>query len=403
MNKTDNTKDLRQRKENQAKFKKEISNILEKNGKEILEQYYDEYCHHISKVDRKKRSVEELRYSCMPVKQRFSVILKRFVKILRSDWDEYDIKESERDQEYALRFIVPGRHGKLDSHDIIKITEPFYNIATSVVMNQLKKTHHQGTGEDVLRLMNRLTMIIAEDLWVGSVIGLRYQHSQIQQLLSKLMMLQEGERQALWRELHDDFLQSLAIIPLKLDIIERLGQEDLLSMKEELNSTKTIVGQIIRDIRELGHGYNLSWAAREGFFFNLKRFVRLFEQRYKIPVLVNINTTLKNMSGFPCVTFFRIIQEALHNVGKHSKATYTKLTVSINKENIVANIKDNGIGFDTSLINYFSFKHLGLSLMRERIEMLNGSLKIDSVKNNGTTVVVKVPLKTLVSVMSHDN
>ena len=382
--------------QDESKVKVKIAEILEKNRTKILDQYYDEYCRHISLIDRKKRNIEELRSICAPVKMRFSVILNRFIGVLKSNNEEYDLKESEQDVEYALRFVVPGRYKELNSHDIIKMTGDFYSIATSLLLKELKQTEYAVYKEDIIKLMNKLVLITVEDLWVGSVVGFRFQQSIIQQLFSKLMMTQEEERQKLWREIHDEFLQVLAIIPLKLEIVEKLSQKDVAAMKKELNLIKTITKKTIREIRELGHGFNLFWVERKGFLFSLRRFSKLFEQRFKIPVVLDINSSVKKIKGFPGITLFRIIQEGLYNIGKHSKASYAKVSINVQDKEIVTIIEDNGLGFDVKEMKRKcrTLQHLGVAFMKERTKILKGSLKINSMKNNGTRININIPLNS---------
>ena len=382
--------------QDESKVKVIIAEILEKNRTKILDQYYDEYCRHISLIDRKKRNIEELRSICAPVKMRFSVILNRFIGVLKSNNEEYDLKESEQDVEYALRFVVPGRYKELNSHDIIKTTEVFYSIATSLVLKELKQTEYAVSKEDIIKLMNKLILITVEDLWVVSVVGFRFQQSIIQQLLSKLMLIQEEERQKLWREIHDEFLQVLAVIPLKLEIVEKLSQKDVATMKRELNLIKNITKKTIREIRELGHGFNLFWVERRGFLFSLRRFTKLFEQSFKIPVSLDINSSIEKITGFPGITLFRIIQEGLSNIGKHSKASYAKVSISVLDKEIVTTIEDNGLGFDVKEMKRKNrtLQHLGLAFIKERAEILNGSLKIDTMKNNGTRISINIPLNS---------
>jgi two-component system sensor histidine kinase DegS len=269
-------------------------------------------------------------------------------------------------------------------------------MATSLVLKELKQTEYAVYKEDIIKLMNKLVLIIVEDLWVGSVVGFRFQQSIIHQLLSKLMMIQEEERQKLWREIHDEFLQVLAVIPLKLEIVEKLSQKDVAAMKRELNLIKNITKKTIREIRELGHGFNLFWVERKGFLFSLRRFSKHFKQRFKIPVALDIGSSVKKIMGFPGITLFRIIQEGLYNIGKHSKASYAKVSINVQDKEIVTIIEDNGLGFDVKKMKRKSrtLQHLGLVFMKERAKILNGSLKIDSMKNNGTRISINIPLNS---------
>jgi signal transduction histidine kinase len=373
-----------------------IVSILEEEKVDILDSYYEAYCEHISKIDKKKRSADELKLICTPVKHRFGSILERFMGVLRSQTGEYDLKESEQDEEYALRFVVPGRYKELDSHYVIEMTQYFYDIVTSRVLNKLKLKEYSTSRERVSNLMHGLIYITFEDLWVSSVVAFRSQHSLIQQLLCKLMMTQEEERQNLWREIHDELLQVLGVVQIKLEIVERLSQIDPGAMKRELNLIKAITKKTIQEIRDLGHGFNLFWVERKGFVFSLRRFVKLFEQEFRIRITLGLCPRVKTINKFPAVTLFRIIQEGLYNIGKHSRASRAKVNITVLDKEIVATIEDNGMGFDVKQVKRKSarLRHLGLVFMRERTKILGGALEIKSTKGSGTRIKVNVPIQT---------
>ena len=373
-----------------------IAEILERRKPEIVEQYHEDYCQYISKIDRKKRDIEHLKIVCIPVKRRFSKILDRFINFLTSQDRGYDLKESEQDEEYALRFVVPGRSKEMNSHDVVMTTESIYEISTSVVLSELNPAEYSASREAVMNIMSGLIYVTFEDLWVSSVAGFRAQHSVIQQLLSKLMKTQEEERQNLWREIHDDLLQILAVIPLKLEIVEELAQKDISAMKKELNWVKNLTKKTTQRIRNFCHGFNLFWVERKGFAFSLRAFVRLLEEEFRMPVVVRICPEAERINGFPGVVLFRIIQEGLYNVAKHSKARWAKVTIENRDMDILSTIEDNGLGFDvrSATRRSSSLQHLGLVFMKERARLLNGSLEIDSRKDGGTTVKVSIPVSS---------
>jgi two-component system sensor histidine kinase DegS len=379
-----------------SKLKVKIAEILEKNRMKILDQYYDEYCQYIYNIDYKKRDLEHLKSICTPVKRRFSIKLDRFIETLTRKNGDYNLNEGDQDVEYALRFVVPGRHKKLGSHDIVKTTESFVKIATKEVLDELNRLHYSIAKESIASIMDRLIYIAFEDLWVSSVVGFRFQHSVIQQLLSKLMKTQEEERQKFWVKIHDEFLQTLALIPIKLEIIEELSQKNSENMKEELNLLKEWIKTTTQEIRNLSHGFNLFWVEKRGLAFSLKSFVKLFEKDFKIPVILDIHLKEGRIKGFPGVTLFRIVQEGLYNSGKHSKASYIKVKINVLDGEIVTVVEDDGIGFDVkrALRKSFTLKQLGLAFMKERARLLKGSLKIDSMKNMGTRVTICIPLSS---------
>jgi signal transduction histidine kinase len=368
-----------------------IFEIVKQKETSILDLYYDAYCRYLSKIDAKKRDFDQLKVLCLPVKQRFSLILNRFLHTLANETEKYDLTESEQNEEYALRFVVPGRE---IAHNVVLTTQTLYNIVASAVLTGLSGTRYADSGEDIAHILNKLVYVTFEDLWITSVVGFRSQHSVIQKLLSKLMMTQEEERKRLWQEIHDDSLQGLAVILLKLEIIEKFLSENLQAAKKELDLTKTITKHTIQRTRDLGHGFNLFWVEKKGFVFSLKTFIELFKQEFGIPVLITTSSGVEKIRGFAGITLFRIIQEGLHNVGKHSKASCAKVNVAVRENKVDATIEDDGQGFDMRDIRKknLALRNLGLVFMKERVKFLDGSVQIDSSKGCGTTVRVNIPL-----------
>jgi signal transduction histidine kinase len=371
-----------------------IAMLQEKRGS-ILDEYYDAFCRRICLLDKKKRAIDELRTVCLPVRTRFSIILDRFMEVLKSKNGEfgYNLHESEQDTEYALRFVVPGQRHRLDTHEIIEDTEGFVNIVRKALLGDTDPLV-QAHRRDVETMLSKLIYITFEDLWMSSVIGFRSQHGLIRQLLSKLMKVQEEERQNFWRDVHDDFLQVLAITMIKLEIIEELAQKNVEVMKEEIEFLRRLINGSTQRLRNLCQGFNLSWFERRGLSFSLRAFVKMFEEQFGIPIKLFTHTKGEQITGFQGVTLLRIIQEALYNIGKHSKARAGKVDLKVVDGEVHLVIEDDGIGFDAKKLFRASgsFGHLGLVFMRERVRLLNGSLDVASVKGKGTKIAVRVPL-----------
>lgn len=378
----------------QKQLRLRIIGIIQDQRGFILDQYYDAFCRHICLVDRKKRGIDDLRKICLPVVARFSTILDRFIEVLNNKNFEYsyNLQESEQDAEYALRFVVPGQHHRLDTHDIIEDTQGFVNIVAKALFSRadpLVRAHKR----DVETMLSKLIYITFEDLWMSSVIGFRSQHGLIRQLLSKLMKVQEEERQNFWRDVHDDFLQVLAITMLKLETIEELAQKNVEVMKEEIEFLRRLINGSTQRLRNLCQGSNLSWYERRGLSFSLRAFIKVFEEQFGIPIKLLTRTRGEQITGFQGVTLLRIIQEALYNIGKHSKAKSGKVALKMAEGEIHLVIEDDGIGFDFKKLSRVngSFGHLGLVFMKERVRLLNGSFDVASVKGRGTKIAVRVP------------
>jgi signal transduction histidine kinase len=368
--------------------------ILQEKRESILDEYYYAYCRHISEVDRKRRTVDELTKICMPVRARFTVILDRFISLLKTENLEYcyDLSESERDTEYALRFTVTGQHRKLGSHDIIKETEGFVELVKRALLEKNDPLLSAREGQ-LMIVLSKLTYIFFEDLWVSSVAGFRSQHGLIQQLLSKLIRVHEAERQNFWRDIHDDFLQVLAVITLKLEIVADVSDKNIEVMKGEIERLKRLVSGSTLRLRNLCKSFNLSWFEVKGLAFSLKVFVDVFQEEFGIPVELRMHGTREKIDGFLGVTLLRIVQEALYNVGKHSKATHATVDLRILNGRIFVTVQDDGTGFEVNktVKRNVGLEHLGLIFMKERVRLLHGSLEIVSTKNQGTRIEIQAP------------
>ncbi len=380
----------------QEQLRLNLIGIIQNQRDSILDQYYDAFCGRVSLFDRKKRGIDALREICLPVKARFSAILDRFIAVLNNRDLEYsyNLQESEQEPEYVSRFIVvPGQQHRLDKHDIIRNTEEFVNIVAKALVNNadpLVKEH----GKEVETMLSKLIYITFEDLWVASVVGFRSQQGLIRQLLSKVMKVQEEERQNFWRDVHDDFLQVLAITMVKLETIEELAQKNVEVMKEEVETLRRLINGSTKRLRSLCQGVNLSWFERRGLTFSLRAFIKVFEEQFGIPIKLLTRTGGEQITGFQGVTLLRIIQEALYNMGKHSKAKSGRVDLKVVDGTIHLVIEDDGVGFDTRKLFRVNggVGHLGLVFMKERLRLLNGSFEVTSVKGKGTRIAARVPL-----------
>jgi PAS domain S-box-containing protein len=213
--------------------------------------------------------------------------------------------------------------------------------------------------------------------------------SQLRELSAYLQTVREEERTRIARELHDELGQSLTAIRIGLDVMEKhreLGHDcwsrNLQSLKEIAESTVESVQRIASDLRpfildELGLAATVEWLL-ETFSEHTAIAYELSLPAHALDFGIEINTSL-----------FRIIQESLTNIGKHSKATLVKVQLSIAEKSLVLKITDNGIGIEKA--SGKPKKHLGLVGMRERALMLGGRLQIESEPGHGTQIVLHIP------------
>ncbi len=210
-------------------------------------------------------------------------------------------------------------------------------------------------------------------------------------LVNKLMAAQEEERNKLAIQLHDDASQLLSTVLLELTRLEQASVDDI---------TERATALRVETEKALGRVHDMAVELRPpaiddlGIAGALRRYVN--ELRANSDVEIDFVATQFGPADLELdsqVSVYRIAQEALLNVIRHSGAQYAGITLERRKGWLVMTIEDDGHGFDRKKYTSGSPKRsLGLFGMRERASLLNGSVDIDSSPGTGTTVTVRIPL-----------
>jgi PAS domain S-box-containing protein len=201
----------------------------------------------------------------------------------------------------------------------------------------------------------------------------------------KLVEAQEQERSRIARELHDNINQRLAMLAIELDRFAENPSEDRSRVEELRNQT---IG-ILSEAQALAHDLHSSQLGYMGAVAAMKSWCKEFARRQKM----EINSSLDVRNVLPAeigLCLFRVLQEALHNAVKHSGVKRIDVQLHEESEEIYLTVSDLGRGFDVEAVN--QGKGLGLSSMRERVRLINGTIAIDSKPMGGTTIHVRVPL-----------
>jgi two-component system sensor histidine kinase UhpB len=214
-------------------------------------------------------------------------------------------------------------------------------------------------------------------------------------LTQQLITLQEAERKSLARDLHDEFGQCLTAINTDATVISRVAET---KSPEILESAKAI-SQISRHLMEIVSG--LLERLRPGILDELGLDSALNDlvdtwrtRNEKVNCVLHCDKDLpSNFEESIQVTVYRMVQECLTNIARHTFATNVEVIVSLDKSNpdaksLCVEVRDNGRGFDEKNVDGF-----GLAGMRERLEGLGGKFFLESVIGKGTKVFGFIPLK----------
>jgi signal transduction histidine kinase len=214
----------------------------------------------------------------------------------------------------------------------------------------------------------------------------------LRQLSSRLLSLQDSERRRIARELHDSLGQYLVGLKLNVDMLRQSpGRQELWSEAEGL------MQQCISEVRTLSYLLHPPTMDAAGFASAARWYVEGFGQRSGLPVTLDAPNDLGRLPDAIELALFRVLQEALTNVHRHSGASAADILVRGNTEQVVLEVKDNGRGIPPELLSRFRATGegmgVGLAGIGERVRELGGKLKLES-DSSGTLVRVTIPILT---------
>lgn len=210
----------------------------------------------------------------------------------------------------------------------------------------------------------------------------------------RLIDADEEARKVLARNLHDGPTQSIAAIAMRINFVRSLVGRDPERAMAELLKVEDLAKQTSNEIRGMLFTLRPLVLETQGLSAAIETVMKRIEEtdNLKMQLVGGENAGLLNENAQSVV--FSIVEEALGNARKHSKAALIEVRFWKEEGLFVAHVKDDGIGYDTREVNrdYSSRGSLGMVNMQERAERIDGSLRIESAPGKGTTVILVVPL-----------
>jgi signal transduction histidine kinase len=217
----------------------------------------------------------------------------------------------------------------------------------------------------------------------------------LRRLSSDLLHVQENERRRIAFELHDELGQSMAALKLQVGAISRkLGISPNEKILEECQEMRENINQIIENVRRLARDLSPVVLDDLGLQAAIEYLVNNFSKLYNIDIWhksTDINHLFNEESQR---IIYRILQEALTNIGKHSQADTVSLMIEEKERRVFFTVRDNGSGFnvDETLRKINTERGMGLATMTERIRILGGDLDIQSRIGEGTIITFSTPV-----------
>jgi signal transduction histidine kinase len=202
---------------------------------------------------------------------------------------------------------------------------------------------------------------------------------------------QEEERKRIARELHDSTSQSLTSLLVGLRNLEEAS--DLQTVHTRIEDIRKVVNNTLDEVHTLAWQLRPSVLDDLGLIAALQRYIEDYQRRYTIQVDFVTRNLDERLPVALETSLYRMVQEALTNIARHAKAQNASVLLEQRAQGIRLIIEDNGVGFDPES-KVYSPKSLGLQGLRERTQLFNGKLTIESQPGQGTSLFIELPLKS---------
>jgi PAS domain S-box-containing protein len=201
----------------------------------------------------------------------------------------------------------------------------------------------------------------------------------------------EDERRSLARELHDELGQYVSAIKIFAANITNRTKGRNKDIEEAANSVTSAANQIYDGMHSIIRQLRPGALDNLGLSETLKDMISNYQtQNKEVNINLNVGDKIDHLGEIININIYRIVQEAMNNCFKHANAKNIIISLNQTKKNLKFNFTDDGIGFDTKLLN--KTKQFGLIGMQERVKALNGNIAIKSVKREGTSINISIPL-----------
>lgn len=222
----------------------------------------------------------------------------------------------------------------------------------------------------------------------------------LQILTGKLLEAQEEERRRIARELHDGLNQELAMLAVELGLVVRQVPQEATVLTESLLKLRQRAEGLSNDLRQITHQLHPAVLEHLGLISALRSHCAEFSQHEGIRTWFVAEQELGTIPPDVAICLYRITQEALRNVAKHSRAQEAWVKITKSDQNVQLSIIDRGMGFRPK--GFCGKPGLGLVSMQERVRIVKGQLSVRSAPGEGTQIEIRLPIRWKEHRSEHD-
>jgi signal transduction histidine kinase len=206
---------------------------------------------------------------------------------------------------------------------------------------------------------------------------------------NRVVEAEEQERHRIASDLHEDIGQRLTLLTIETEQLEADAANPMVDVPSRMDSVRKQTLEILADVKFLAHELHSPRLQYLGIAAVMSSFCKEFGERKRVEIDFRSEGLPSFVPPDVALCLFRVLQEALHNAGKHSGVRHFDVQLSGTSNEIHLTVSDCGVGF--SLATARTGRGLGLNRMQERLKLVKGSLSIDSQPKRGTTIHARVP------------
>ena len=272
-------------------------------------------------------------------------------------------------------------------------------LGTDGVVNDLELQLRRGDGSDIWVVTSiRRIQYNSEDALLAVVLDITDRILSEQKLRSQMRMLRrmlyvhERDRQLIAYEIHDGIVQYMAGANLFLQAAAAKVDSDAPGTRRDLENSSKIISETIEEARRLIDGLQPEALERQGVVPAVQYLCEQTQKLHDVETECVSNVSFKRLAPAVEMAIYRIVQEGLNNIVKHSQSKRARVELSQRNDALVLKIQDWGIGFDPRRVDS---KRYGLTGIRDRAKLLGGKARIRTASGEGTKLRVKLPLEDM--------
>jgi len=357
-------------------------------------------------IDERLRAEEEIKRA----EEKYRLLVQNLPSVVYKGYEDWSVEFFDEKVTSLMGYSADDFHSKKLKWSDLIIEEDIENVRREFVealradKSYVREYRTKTRAGDILWIQDRGQIICGEDGMVDYVSGaffdvtdrkmaeeaLRESEKELRLLSGQLLAAQEQERGRIARELHDGIGQSLSAIKFRIeDALGQMGKDVAESTVNSLNNLIPIIQSTVEEVRRITMDLRPSTLDDLGILATIGWFCREFQETYAtVRIEKEIRLEEADIPGSLKTVIYRVLQEALNNVAKHSGADRVTIFLTKRGHTIELTIEDNGRGFDLKEAYDIdgSKRGFGLGSMKERIELSGGSFSLQSIRREGTTV-----------------